>query len=298
MNPKRHLNFLLTVIAFMLVGSSVGYGGPGGHVVSGYNQGGTATGVAADVLQGKSISSIPEKMPQQERIIINKPDTALELYRKYLILVTLAIIALAGIIVWLWRENKSRKRAEETLRNREEIFSLFMKHSPFYTFIKQVTATENRVLQASDNFQQLIGIRAPEMIGKTMPELFPAEMADKIIADDWRVVSSGAAQEFEEDFNGRSFLTTKFPVVQGKKNFLAGYTIDITERKRVEAALMESELRFRSLLEDIPSVATQGYALDGTVLFWNRASELLYGYSSEETLGSNMLDLIIPDIVN
>ena len=59
-------------------------------------------------------------------------------------------------------------------------------------------------------------------------------------------------------------------------------------------ALMESELRFRSLLEDIPSVSVQGYALDGTVLFWNRASELLYGYSPAEALGANLLDLIIP----
>jgi len=69
---------------------------------------------------------------------------------------------------------------------------------------------------------------------------------------------------------------------------------NITESKQAETALMESEARFRSLVEDIPNVAVQGYALDGTVLFWNLASELLYGYSSEEALGGNLLDLIIP----
>ncbi|MEI6705006.1 MAG: PAS domain S-box protein, partial [Deltaproteobacteria bacterium] len=69
---------------------------------------------------------------------------------------------------------------------------------------------------------------------------------------------------------------------------------DITERKQADEALIESELRFRSLMEDISSVAVQGYALDGTVFFWNRASELLYGYSQEEALGANLLDLIIP----
>ncbi|HIJ81794.1 MAG TPA: response regulator [Desulfuromonadales bacterium] len=127
------------------------------------------------------------------------------------------------------------------LRKREEIFSLFMKNSPFYAYIKEVTSTENRVLQASENFKQMIGVPGSEMIGKTMPELFPAEMAAKIIADDWSVVSSGDVLEFEEDFNGRNYVTIKFPVVQGDATYLAGYTIDITERKQVEEKLRQAK---------------------------------------------------------
>jgi PAS domain S-box-containing protein len=69
---------------------------------------------------------------------------------------------------------------------------------------------------------------------------------------------------------------------------------DAGKREQGEKALRESEERFRSLMESIPSVAVQGYYLDGTVHFWNRASELLYGYSEQEALGGNLLDLIIP----
>ena len=58
--------------------------------------------------------------------------------------------------------------------------------------------------------------------------------------------------------------------------------------------LKESEERFRTLLENVPCIAVQAYAPDGTVLFWNRASEQLYGFNSEEALGGNLLDLIIP----
>ncbi|MFO7766066.1 MAG: diguanylate cyclase [Pelovirga sp.] len=60
-------------------------------------------------------------------------------------------------------------------------------------------------------------------------------------------------------------------------------------------ALRESEQRFRSLLQDVRSVAVQGYSSDGTVHYWNRASEELYGYPAMEALGRNICNLIIPD---
>ncbi len=69
---------------------------------------------------------------------------------------------------------------------------------------------------------------------------------------------------------------------------------DITERKQMEKALKASEMRFKEILRNADSVAVQGYALDGTVRYWNRASETFYGYSAKEALGRNLLDLIIP----
>lgn len=55
-----------------------------------------------------------------------------------------------------------------------------------------------------------------------------------------------------------------------------------------------SEDRFRSLLHNVPNVAVQGYVEDGTVNYWNKASESFYGYTAEEAMGRNLLDLIIP----
>jgi len=69
---------------------------------------------------------------------------------------------------------------------------------------------------------------------------------------------------------------------------------DITEHKQLEQALRESGVRFRRLLRDVPAVAVRGYGPDGTTQYWNYASEQLYGYSAEEVLGRNQLDLIIP----
>ncbi|MCF7810482.1 PAS domain S-box protein [bacterium] len=69
---------------------------------------------------------------------------------------------------------------------------------------------------------------------------------------------------------------------------------DDIERKQVEDALRESEERFRNLMDYIPGISVQGYDLNGTVLYWNKASEEVYGYTAREALGKNLADLIIP----
>ncbi len=73
-----------------------------------------------------------------------------------------------------------------------------------------------------------------------------------------------------------------------------GLEKELAERRRMEEALRASELRFRHLLQDIQSVAVQGYNPDGTTQYWNQASERLYGYRAEEAIGRNLIDLIIP----
>jgi len=69
---------------------------------------------------------------------------------------------------------------------------------------------------------------------------------------------------------------------------------EIKERKQMEEAIRTSEERFRRLLLNVPAIAIQGYKLDGTTTYWNQASERLYGYTAEEAIGRNLLDLIIP----
>ncbi|KHK02677.1 diguanylate cyclase/phosphodiesterase (GGDEF & EAL domains) with PAS/PAC sensor(s) [Desulfovibrio sp. TomC] len=64
--------------------------------------------------------------------------------------------------------------------------------------------------------------------------------------------------------------------------------------RATEIALAESEERFHSLLDNIPTVAVQGYGPDRRIRYWNAASEAIYGFSREEVLGRDLLDCIIP----
>ena len=76
-------------------------------------------------------------------------------------------------------------------------------------------------------------------------------------------------------------------------NFIA-VVQDISDRKRAEAALEEREQRFRQLFEATPKISVQGYNRHHQIIYWNDASEALYGYTRAEAIGQTLEDLIIP----
>lgn len=127
-----------------------------------------------------------------------------------------------------------RKKVVTELSETNELLTQFVLHSPIYAFIKEVTPTESRVIKASENYKEMIGLPGSEMIGKNMFELFPKEFAEQMTADDWEVVKNGISLKTDEDLNDRHYTSIKFPIKLGNKNLLAGYTIDITDRKQAE----------------------------------------------------------------
>ncbi|MDD2743905.1 MAG: PAS domain S-box protein, partial [Rhodocyclaceae bacterium] len=52
--------------------------------------------------------------------------------------------------------------------------------------------------------------------------------------------------------------------------------------------LSASEAQFRSIFEKVDALAIQGYTIDGTVVYWNHASEIIYGFSPGEAIGASL----------
>ena len=84
-------------------------------------------------------------------------------------------------------------------------------------------------------------------------------------------------------------------VTKEEKPFLLrGLMLDVTEQKKAEQRIRESEYRFRELIESLPAIAVQGYDENLNVIYWNDASTALYGFNREEAIGKPLYDLIIP----
>jgi PAS domain S-box-containing protein len=130
------------------------------------------------------------------------------------------------------RAESQREAALEALRESEERFRLFMHHFPGLAYIKD---TATRALFANQGFLTYLNIAPAEILGKTNQEIFPTEFAERVTADDRRVLESGQSEEIEEHYGGRVWSTYKFILPQpDQPPLLGGFTLDITERTRAE----------------------------------------------------------------
>lgn len=198
-----------------------------------------------------------------------------------------------GCLQAIVRDITEKKAIEKELAASKELFSLFMKYSPVFTYIKEVTQTESRVLQASENFEQMVGIKGSDMVGKTMEELFPADFAAKITSDDWKVITDGVVLELEEELKDKTYTTIKFPIAQGGRNLLAGFTIDITERKRADEERFKHEQTISAIVENSKDWIWT-INLSGVHTYSNKAVQDILGYSVDEFAGIG-LELLHPD---
>lgn len=181
------------------------------------------------------------------------------------------------------------KSLQETLKEMNEIFRLFMEHNPIYVFIKD----ENiRSVYLSKNYEKMLGRPLSELLGKTMDELFPSDLAKSMIEDDKKILREGKPYEFVEELEGRVYSTLKFPIsINGIPKYLAGYTTDITERISSEAALKESEERYRSLFNNNHSVMLLIEPDTQNIVDANPAACNYYGWSREEMINKKISEI-------
>jgi PAS domain S-box-containing protein len=154
----------------------------------------------------------------------------------------------------------------------ERLLRDIMDYSDAVIYLKDTTG---RYIDVNRHFERLTHTRREDVVGKTDYDVFPREYADTYRANDRRALSEGRPVHTEEtallDDTVRTFLEVKFPVfdADGSAYGVCGIATDITERKRAEALLHESEAHFREVMQALPIGAWTNLP-DGRIDFVNR----------------------------
>jgi two-component system cell cycle sensor histidine kinase/response regulator CckA len=175
-------------------------------------------------------------------------------------------------------------------------FAQLMQHAPMPIYVK---STAGRFLLVNRAWEELFGLRQEAVVGRLIDEFLPAPIVRHFRETDLRVAQGNAPEAFEEclDFpmETRWFHTVKFPLrnAQGQVEAVGGVSIDITDGKRVEQHVRDSEARktavLESALDGIIIIDAQGWVLE-----CNPAAERMFGYSRAELIGSELAARIIP----
>jgi diguanylate cyclase (GGDEF)-like protein/PAS domain S-box-containing protein len=144
-----------------------------------------------------------------------------------------------------------RKRAEEALALERNLLRTLIDNAPDYMYVKD---TASRFVVGNLAVAHSLGKESPEEIyGKNDLDFHAPELAAQFLADEQAILSSGQALVNREEYvvlpagDRRWLITTKVPLHDGQHKIvgLVGVGRDITERKRMEAELKESNQKLK-----------------------------------------------------
>jgi PAS domain S-box-containing protein len=186
-----------------------------------------------------------------------------------------------------------RKRAEEELRGSEARLRAILDNSPGMVFLKDL---EGRYLHANRQFECAFNMTYQQIVGKTDEAIFVPEEAAAFRVNDLKVLQAGVPLEFEEvathDDGPHTSIVSKFPLYggDGKPYALCGISTDITDRKRMEETVRQSEERYRSIFENAVEGIFQT-TIEGKYVAVNPALARMYGYDSPEDMIATITDI-------
>jgi len=209
----------------------------------------------------------------------------------------------AAAVVINFRDITEQKRFEQMLRENEERAQEELAELEHIYDTAPVGLslldTDLRYLRINERLAAMNGRPAEEHLGRTIWEVLPesaafaAPLLKRIIESGRPVLDWHYRTEKADSSVPRDFLASYYPVrtAAGKALGVAAVVQEITELKRVERALRESEQRFRALIEN----SADGFALldsAGAVLY---SGPPILGYENREFLGRKVSELIHPD---
>lgn len=198
-------------------------------------------------------------------------------------------------ILSVGNDSTRRKQAEDRLKEHDHFLQQLSDTIPnpiYYKNEKGVYLGCNRA------FQEFVGLPREKIIGKTIFDIAPLEFAKNTYERNMTLLRRSGEQVYEGKmphadgslrdviFNNATFSDSEREVAG-----LVGVIVDITVRKRAENALLESEHKFRSIVEQ----SLDGFILvneRGLTIEWNGVMEILTGIWKSEAVGKDIWDML------
>ena len=192
-----------------------------------------------------------------------------------------------------------RKQSEQALAAERNLLRTLIDALPDWVYVKDL---ESRYVIANQAMARGLDLSDPaEVVGKTTKDIHSPDLAEMYLRRDEEVMHSGETSLVFEPVRlpsgeVREFMTIKAPLrdAQGAIIGLVGASRDVTEIRRAEQALRESEEKYRLLAETANDLII-AYDLEGRLTYVNPAALQLTGYSLEEALQMNIMDVVAPE---
>lgn len=185
------------------------------------------------------------------------------------------------------------KKGEDTLKK----FKLIAEQSPASIVITDLTG---EIKYVNKKFTDVTGYTNDEVIGQNPRVLKSGYTPPEKYRELWETIASG--KEWRGEFqnkkkNGELYweLASISPLrdAEGKITNYLGVKENITLRKEMEISLRENEARIRAISESAQDAIIM-MDHEGRTSFWNKAAEMIFGFTKEEMLGSDLHKILAP----
>ena len=212
-----------------------------------------------------------------------------------------------GFLIRVWgtqRDVTEQKRTEEARRRAEEKYRSIFENAVEGIF---QSTPDGRFLSVNPAMARMYGYDSPEEMISELSDIERQHYVDperraefrRLLEDQEGVVQGFESEVYRKD-KSRFWISESVRAVKDQTGVLLyyeGFIVDITERKRAEDALAESEDRYRDLVEHSQDLMCT-HDLEGRIISVNPWAAETLGYDPDDLLKKNIQDLLVPEALD
>ena len=202
-----------------------------------------------------------------------------------------AVVGVVGVSL----DVTTTRQAEAELRRNQQLIAAAFEASPIG---KAIASPDLTIMSCNPAYASFLGVPVGDLIGKNVRDFTHPD--DLGVADD--AMTGLVGGEVDNNVFDKRYIRADGEIVWGRLHVsrihdehgqithALGQVIDITEAKR-----SEDRIRFQASVLDQVHHAVMATDLTGTITYWNRRAETLFGWTDSEVIGRSLFEVVLPE---